>query len=145
MFKNRRTSIRRSARSGNVKGPIDPKGCCLDKLLYYLHLLHRNKLIIVILIFSVRFAAYRAQQLTLKPLFFEVPLQEPDPLFVGRHWLIKEMEEALGSSTPGVLITGQPGTGKTAIILQLVEYSCFGRRRDPTYNQGSVSDSSKRC
>lgn len=26
MFKNRKTSIRRSARSGNVRGPIDPKG-----------------------------------------------------------------------------------------------------------------------
>ena len=26
MFKNRRTSIRRSARTGSVKGPIDPKG-----------------------------------------------------------------------------------------------------------------------
>lgn len=87
----------------------------------------------------VRFAAYRAQQLTLKPLFFEVPLQEPDPLFVGRHWLIKEMEEALGSTDPGVLIHGQPGTGKTAVILQLVEYSCFGRRRDPTYQQGILS------
>nr|CAD7420412.1 unnamed protein product [Timema poppensis] len=27
IFKNRRTSIRRSARTGSVKGPIDPKGC----------------------------------------------------------------------------------------------------------------------
>lgn len=26
VFKNRRQSIRRSARSGSVKGPIDPKG-----------------------------------------------------------------------------------------------------------------------
>jgi hypothetical protein len=26
MFKNRKTSIRRSARTGSVKGPIDPKG-----------------------------------------------------------------------------------------------------------------------
>ncbi|XP_067012508.1 protein TANC2 isoform X2 [Anabrus simplex] len=108
VFKNRRTSIRRSARAGSVKGPIDPK---------------------------VRFAQYRAPQLTLKPLFFEVPLQEPDPLFVGRHWLIRELEEALGSAHPGVLITGNQGTGKTALILQLVEYSCFGRRRDPAYQQ----------
>ncbi|KAL0269173.1 UNVERIFIED_CONTAM: hypothetical protein PYX00_006985 [Menopon gallinae] len=110
VFKNRRTPIRRSARTGNVKGPIDPK---------------------------VRFAAYRNQQLTLKPIFFEVPLQEPDPVFVGRHWLIKEMEEVLGSNHPGIIIYGQPGTGKTAVILQLVEYSCFGRRRDPTYEQDS--------
>ena len=87
------------------------------------------------MLISVRFAQYRAPQLTLKPLFFEVPLQEPDPLFLGRHWLIREMEEALGSSNPGVLISGNPGTGKSAIILQLVDYSCFGRRRDPTYQQ----------
>jgi hypothetical protein len=87
-------------------------------------------------VFTVRFAQYRAPQLTLKPLFFEVPLQEPDPLFLGRHWLIREMEESLGSASLGVLITGNPGTGKSALILQLVDYSCFGRRRDPTYQQG---------
>ncbi|XP_075222893.1 zinc-RING finger and ankyrin repeat domain-containing protein rolling pebbles isoform X4 [Lycorma delicatula] len=108
VFKNRRQSIRRSARSGSVKGPIDPK---------------------------VRFAQYRTQQLTLKPLFFEVPLQEPDPLFVGRHWVIKQLEECLGGPGAGALITGLPGTGKTALLLQLVEYSCFGRRREPTYKQ----------
>lgn len=38
-----------------------------------------------------------------------------------------------GSSSPGVLLTGNPGTGKTAVILQLVEYSCFGRRKEPIY------------
>jgi len=90
-------------------------------------------------VFTVRFAKYRAPQLTLKPLFFEVPLQEPDPLFLGRHWLIREMEESLGSASLGVLITGSPGTGKSALILQLVDYSCFGRRRDPKYQQGKCS------
>lgn len=89
--------------------------------------------------FTVRFAQYRVPQLTLKPLFFEVPLQEPDPLFLGRHWLIREMEESLGSASPGVLISGSPGTGKSALILQLVDYSCFGRRRDPTYQQGKCT------
>ncbi|KAK6638958.1 hypothetical protein RUM43_007228 [Polyplax serrata] len=103
VFKNRKTPVRRSARSGNVKGLADPK---------------------------VRFAAYRSQ-LTLKPLFFEVPQHEPDSLFIGRNWLIKEMEDVLGSDNPGLLILGKPGTGKTTIILQLVEYSYFGRRRDP--------------
>ncbi|KAI5748263.1 hypothetical protein M8J77_023609 [Diaphorina citri] len=113
LFKNRRTPLRRSARSGTVKGPIDPK---------------------------VRFAQYRqsaqstnqltaSQQLMLKPLFFEVPLPEPDPPFVGRDWLVRELENTLKSPIPGTLITGLPGTGKTAFILQLVEYSCFGRRR----------------
>lgn len=68
MFRNRRTCIRRSARAGTIKGPVDPK---------------------------IRFAQYRTPQLTLKPLFFEVPLQEPDPLFLGRHWLIKEIENII--------------------------------------------------
>ncbi|XP_054264581.1 protein TANC2 isoform X4 [Macrosteles quadrilineatus] len=107
-FRNRRQSIRRSARSGTVKGPIDPK---------------------------VRFAQYRTQQLTLKPLFFEVPLQEPDPLFVGRHWTVRALEEVVSAAGPGALVTGLPGTGKTALLLQLVDYSCFGRRREPTYKQ----------
>ncbi|KAL1491596.1 hypothetical protein ABEB36_012169 [Hypothenemus hampei] len=107
LFKNRRTCIRRSARTGiALKGAVDPK---------------------------IRFAQYRTPQLTLKPLFFEVPLQEPDPLFLGRHWLIKQMEEIIGSSSPGILLTGNPGTGKTALILQLVEHSCFGRRKEPIY------------
>ncbi|XP_073839218.1 zinc-RING finger and ankyrin repeat domain-containing protein rolling pebbles isoform X1 [Musca autumnalis] len=70
-----------------------------------------------------------AIQLPLKPLFFEVPLQEPDPPFIGRQWLIRELANTLtATETPGVLINGNPGTGKTAFILQLVEYSCFGRR-----------------
>ncbi|RZF43709.1 hypothetical protein LSTR_LSTR015248 [Laodelphax striatellus] len=113
-FRNRRQSIRRSARSGSVKGPIDPK---------------------------VRFAQYRTQQqqqqLTLKPLFFEVPLQDSDPLFVGRHWLVHQLEDCLSrdTHTAGALITGQPGSGKTALLLQLVDYSCFGRRREPSYKQ----------
>ncbi|KAL9903589.1 protein TANC2 isoform X2 [Glossina fuscipes] len=72
-----------------------------------------------------------AIQLALKPLFFEVPLQEPDPPFIGRQWLLRELSNILtGTETPGVLINGNPGTGKTAFILQLVEYSCFGRRKN---------------
>ncbi|XP_052869330.1 protein TANC2 [Anopheles cruzii] len=103
-FKGRRTTVRRSARSGQIRGPIDPK---------------------------VRFAQYRQQQLTLKPLFFEVPTQEPDPPFVGRHWLVRELATAVQSAdSPGVLLSGNLGTGKTALLLQLVEYSCFGRRKE---------------
>lgn len=72
-------------------------------------------------------------QLALKPLFFEVPLQEPDPPFIGRQWLIRELSNTLtATETPGILINGNPGTGKTAFILQLVEYSCFGRRKNTT-------------
>ncbi|XP_068912891.1 protein TANC2 isoform X5 [Tenebrio molitor] len=116
MFRNRRTCVRRSARAGTIKGPVDPK---------------------------IRFAQYRTPQLTLKPLFFEVPLQEPDPLFLGRHWLIKEIEDIVGSSSPGVLLTGNPGTGKTALILQLVEHSCFGRRKEPVYQSVHSPDRSR--
>ncbi|KAG5879492.1 hypothetical protein JTB14_026360 [Gonioctena quinquepunctata] len=105
-FKNRRTCIRRSARTDNSKGSVDPR---------------------------IRIRQYKTPQLTLKPLFFEVPLQESNPLFLGRHWLINEIETVTGSSSPGVLLTGNPGTGKTALILQLVEYSCFGRRRENIY------------
>ncbi|XP_041450109.1 protein TANC2 isoform X2 [Drosophila obscura] len=71
-----------------------------------------------------------AVKLALKPLFFEVPLQEPDPPYVGRQWLVQQLSNILlGTETRVVLINGQPGTGKTAFCLQLVEYSCFGRRQ----------------
>lgn len=73
---------------------------------------------------------HHATQLTLKPLFFEVPLLETDPLFTGRQWLLQEIESVVNGSSPGVLISGCPGTGKTALVLQLVEHSCFGRRRE---------------
>lgn len=87
---------------------------------------------------EANFTEYRTPQLMLKPLFFEVPLQEPDPLFIGRHWLIKEIEDNLISQSPGILLTGNPGTGKTAFILQLVQYSCFGRRRDTRSSSQSI-------
>ncbi|CAK9795133.1 Protein TANC2 [Anthophora plagiata] len=102
-FKNRRSCARRSARAGNVKGAVDTK---------------------------LRFIQHHATQLTLKPLFFEVPLLEIDPLFTGRQWLLQELESVVNGSSPGVLISGSPGTGKTALVLQLVEHSCFGRRRE---------------
>ncbi|XP_012276088.1 protein TANC1 isoform X2 [Orussus abietinus] len=103
-FKNRRSCARKSARAGNPKGgPIDSK---------------------------LRFVQHHAVQLTLKPLFFEVPLPETDPLFTGRQWLLHELENAINGSSPGALVSGSPGTGKTALVLQLVEHSCFGRRRE---------------
>ncbi|XP_064088826.1 protein TANC2-like isoform X6 [Macrobrachium nipponense] len=115
LFGRRRSSVRRSARNAHVKGPIDPK---------------------------VRFASYRGAQLSLRPLFFEVPQQDPDPLFVGRAWLYREIEAHITSEVPtnrGIIITGNVGAGKTAAILQLVEYSCFGRKRDESIYQDPYS------
>ena len=71
----------------------------------------------------------------LKPLFFEVPQRDPNPIFVGRQWLYGEISEHLASNLPtnkGVVLAGNPGTGKTALMLKLVELSCFGRG-EPIY------------
>jgi hypothetical protein len=113
-FKFRKAPARRSARSVQLSAPIDPK---------------------------IRFAQYRTtQQLPLKPLFFEVPHQEADPIFVGRHWLIREISNAIAvSECQGVLINGGLGTGKTFFILQMVEYSCFGRKKDSLEPDGIYS------
>ena len=81
---------------------------------------------------KIRFAQYRqSAQLPLKPLFFEVPHQEADPIFVGRHWLVRELSNAIAmNECRGVLINGNLGSGKTMFMLQMVEYSCFGRKKD---------------
>lgn len=113
-FKFRKAPARRSARSVQLSAPLDPK---------------------------IRFAQYRnaqqqQQQLPLKPLFFEVPHQEADPIFVGRHWLVREIANSISmSECQGVLINGGLGTGKTFFMLQMVEYSCFGRKKDALMNE----------
>ncbi|KOB78558.1 Uncharacterized protein OBRU01_02147 [Operophtera brumata] len=61
-------------------------------------------------------------QLTLRPLFFEVPSSDNQGYFAGRQWLMRDMEKALESSS-------------AALILQLVEYSCFGRKRNYEYEE----------
>ncbi|XP_039314116.1 protein TANC2 isoform X3 [Solenopsis invicta] len=90
---------------------------------------------------KVRFIQRHMTQLNLKPLFFEVPLLEEDPLFAGRQWLLHELECVINSSSPGILISGSPGTGKTALVLQLVEHSCFGRRR----KHSTAAEMSEEC
>jgi len=69
--------------------------------------------------------------LNIKPLYFEVPRSSPSPSpFIGRHWLFREMQHHLSSHLPtnkGVIVRGGPGTGKTEVILSMVENSCFGR------------------
>lgn len=79
-------------------------------------------------------------QPALKPLFFEVPQPDNDPPFVGRQWLFNEIDEELKKDTNrGVVIVGCPGSGKTAAILQLVDYSTFGRKREEvTYGTAGI-------
>ncbi|KTF93723.1 hypothetical protein cypCar_00022434 [Cyprinus carpio] len=80
----------------------------------------------------VRFAPYRPPDITLKPLLFEVPSLTPDAVFTGREWLFQEVEACLRSSestaSQGVVIVGNVGFGKTAIVSRLVALSCHGNR-----------------
>ncbi|XP_030592654.1 protein TANC2-like isoform X2 [Archocentrus centrarchus] len=73
--------------------------------------------------------------LNLKPLHFEVPGLSSDWLFTGREWLFQEMDTCLRSDDPvtsrGVIIIGNMGFGKTAIIARLVALSCHGNRMWP--------------
>ncbi|KAL2076492.1 hypothetical protein ACEWY4_027911 [Coilia grayii] len=80
----------------------------------------------------VRFAPYRPPDIALKPLLFEVPSLSTDAAFTGRHWLYQEVEAGLRSADPtanrGVVIVGNVGFGKTAIVSRLVALSCHGNR-----------------
>ncbi|XP_073955554.1 zinc-RING finger and ankyrin repeat domain-containing protein rolling pebbles isoform X2 [Choristoneura fumiferana] len=106
-FKNRKTAARRSARVSSKQSSTSSE----------------NKKV------------HPSPQLTLRPLFFEVPSTDNQGCFSGRQWLMRDMEKALESSSSGILISGSPGTGKTALILQLVQYSCFGRKRNYDYEE----------
>uniref|UniRef100_A0A3Q2DZ60 Tetratricopeptide repeat, ankyrin repeat and coiled-coil containing 2 n=1 Tax=Cyprinodon variegatus TaxID=28743 RepID=A0A3Q2DZ60_CYPVA len=80
----------------------------------------------------VRFAPYRPQDIALKPLLFEVPSITMDSVFTGREWLFQEIDAHLnnpnGGICHGVVIVGNIGFGKTAIISRLVALSCHGTR-----------------
>lgn len=81
-------------------------------------------------VFTEEFAEFCQTRWPLKPLYFEVPQKRPSALtFTGRRWLFSEILEHLSSDLPtnrGVVISGLPGTGKTTIVLKMVELSCFG-------------------
>ncbi|KAM9716422.1 protein TANC2 isoform 7-T8 [Menidia menidia] len=81
---------------------------------------------------SLRFAPYRPQDIALKPLLFEVPSITMDSVFTGREWLFQEIDGHLNSpnssTNQGVVIVGNIGFGKTAIISRLVALSCHGTR-----------------
>uniref|UniRef100_A0A4W3HWR9 Tetratricopeptide repeat, ankyrin repeat and coiled-coil containing 2 n=1 Tax=Callorhinchus milii TaxID=7868 RepID=A0A4W3HWR9_CALMI len=80
----------------------------------------------------VRFAPYRPPDISLKPLLFEVPSITTDSVFIGRDWLFHEIDAQLkcgnSSVNRGVVIVGNIGFGKTAIISRLVALSCHGSR-----------------
>ncbi|MGH0131852.1 UNVERIFIED_CONTAM: hypothetical protein FKN15_047955 [Acipenser sinensis] len=80
----------------------------------------------------VRFAPYRPPDISLKPLLFEVPSITMDSFFIGRDWLFQEIDGQLrsanSSTNHGVVIVGNIGFGKTAIISRLVAMSCHGTR-----------------
>ncbi|XP_052399159.1 protein TANC2 isoform X1 [Carassius gibelio] len=80
----------------------------------------------------VRFAPYRPPDIALKPLLFEVPSLTPEAVFTGREWLFQEVDACLRRSettaNQGVVIVGNVGFGKTAIVSRLVALSCHGTR-----------------
>ncbi|KAH0627014.1 hypothetical protein JD844_002374 [Phrynosoma platyrhinos] len=80
----------------------------------------------------VRFAPYRPPDISLKPLLFEVPSITTESVFVGRDWVFQEIDIQLQSADAsvnrGVVIVGNIGFGKTAIISRLVALSCHGTR-----------------
>ena len=74
--------------------------------------------------------AFDNENWPLKPLFFEVPSLS-STTFVGRKWLFREVLEHLSSDLPtsgGMIIQGAQATGKSSIILRLVQGSCFGHQ-----------------
>ncbi|XP_028844036.1 protein TANC2 isoform X3 [Denticeps clupeoides] len=80
----------------------------------------------------VHFAPYRLQDIALKPLLFEVPSITVDSVFTGRDWLFQEIEAQLtcanSNTNHGVVLVGNIGYGKTAIVSRLVALSCHGNR-----------------
>uniref|UniRef100_A0A1A7WK83 Tetratricopeptide repeat, ankyrin repeat and coiled-coil containing 2 n=2 Tax=Iconisemion striatum TaxID=60296 RepID=A0A1A7WK83_9TELE len=73
--------------------------------------------------------------INLKPLQFEIPGLLSEWVFTGREWLFQEVDACLCSDDPetnrGVVITGNMGFGKTAVIARLVALSCHGNRMWP--------------
>ncbi|KAL8621986.1 hypothetical protein ACOMHN_035514 [Nucella lapillus] len=81
---------------------------------------------------------YRPPEVQLTPLPFEIPHPEGAPLFVGRQWVFREVDKALNGASAtsetsaGVVLLGGIGSGKTAILEQLVAHSCFHDNDDAT-------------
>lgn len=79
-----------------------------------------------------RLVPFKQADIMLKPLLFEVPGITADTPFVGRDWLFVRLEEVLRKTSScegrGAVIVGNAGSGKTAIIWQLLTLSCHGIR-----------------
>ncbi|XP_059822477.1 protein TANC1 isoform X2 [Hypanus sabinus] len=92
---------------------------------------------------KARFTHYKPVDIILKPLLFEVPSITTDSIFIGRDWLFQKIDENLkNDASPrnkGIIIAGNVGFGKTAIISRLVALSCHGgRMRQIASNSSSV-------
>ncbi|GFU04024.1 protein TANC2 [Nephila pilipes] len=71
-----------------------------------------------------------SDSITLKPLYFEVPQTEEVSSFLYRDWIFQEISKVIETSNlKGILLVGDEGSGKTSLILQLVDWSSFGRKR----------------
>ncbi|XP_072903470.1 protein TANC1-like isoform X2 [Hemitrygon akajei] len=92
---------------------------------------------------KARFTHYKPVDIILKPLLFEVPSITTDSIFIGRDWLFQKIDENFkNDASPrnkGIIIAGNVGFGKTAIISRLVALSCHGgRMRQIASNSSSV-------
>lgn len=98
--------------------------------------------------FSSSPTVYFTPSLNLKPLYFEIPGLSSDWLFTGREWLFQEVDARLRSSDPstsrGVVIVGNMGFGKTAIIARLAALSGHGNRMWPTAASNQTMPKRKR-
>lgn len=96
----------------------------------------------------MRFAPYRAPDIALKPLLFEVPSVTPDSVFTGREWLFQEVDAQLrggDAGSRGVVIVGNVGFGKTAIISRLVALSCHGNRMRQIASESPHASPKREC
>ena len=61
--------------------------------------------------------------LPLRPLYFEIPGRDP---IVTRPEVQEKIQEVLAQKNRGVIISGKSGSGKTSVILDILQRSYFG-------------------
>jgi tetratricopeptide (TPR) repeat protein len=57
----------------------------------------------------------------LRPLNFSAFLTDKRRYFVGREWVFEEIEKRCSQGEQAILLTGDPGSGKSAIIAELIQ------------------------